>query len=259
MTQTSLDPRLRPFFSFYGSKAGLAAAYPVPRYPRIVECFAGGAGYALRYSAHQVLLCEKDQTLAELWRYLIGVRETEILSLPDTVHHVGDLKGGAAEARTLVGFWLGRGLAQPRQSAGSWARRYGQQAGYRSSFWGPAVKHRIASQLRFIRHWQVVCSSYEGLGALGPATYFLDPPYQGKAGRRYRMGSTALDYPQLGAFCRALPGQVIVCEQAGAAWLPFVPLACRRGMRGLTREVMWTSDALPEPARQMTFSLEQAA
>lgn len=235
------DPRLRPFFSYYGSKAASAALYPRPQHRVIVEPFAGSAGYSLRYSAHQVVLCDADPVLVAVWRFLIAARPSEILSLPDVVEHVADLRGVAPEARLLVGYWLGRGLQQPRITAGSWVRRYARQPGYGSSFWGAAVKRRIAEQIPLIRHWQVLEGGYEQTAALGSATYFVDAPYYGKGGRRYRCGSTALDFERLGSWCRRLEGQVIVCEQAGASWLPFRELASRPGMRGRTREVMWTA------------------
>ena len=55
------------------------------------------------------------------------------------------------------------------------------------------------------------------------ATWFIDPPYR-VAGRHYRFGPDDIDYVSLGEWCRERPGLVIVCENAGADWLPFRPL-----------------------------------
>ena len=60
------------------------------------------------------------------------------------------------------------------------------------------------------------------------ATWFIDPPYNNAAGQRYR--TRVSDYSKLGRWCRDRWGQVIVCENYGAEWLPFEPLAPRRGV-----------------------------
>ena len=71
-----------------------------------------------------------------------------------------------------------------------------------------------------------------------PSVLSSRAPYVDK-GRYYRIRS--VDYDRLGAWCRRLPGQTIVCEQAGATWLPFRPLATIKSTRGTSEEVVWTS------------------
>jgi hypothetical protein len=44
-----MTARLRPFFSYYGSKHRIIDKYPAPVHGRIVEPFAGSAAYATRY------------------------------------------------------------------------------------------------------------------------------------------------------------------------------------------------------------------
>ena len=63
---------------------------------------------------------------------------------------------------------------------------------------------------------------------------------------RYKHPSTAIDFPALGAWCRSRRGQVIVCEAAGATWLPFRPFASIKsfgnGVKSRTSaEVIWTN------------------
>jgi len=87
-------------------------------------------------------------------------------------------------------------------------------------YWGQLARERIASQLASIRHWRVKCGDYRGAEQASPATYFVDPPYV-VAGHHYRHGSRDLDFDALGAWCRGLRGQAIVCEAQGAGWLPF--------------------------------------
>ena len=233
-------PFLRPFFGYYGGKWRDALKhYPAPEHETIVEPFAGSAGYSLRHASRKVVLCEIDPILAAVWHYLIRVKAEEVLAIPDVEPSgtVDDLNL-PQEARWLVGFWLNRGVASPCRRPSKWMRE-GLRPG---SFWGPRVRHLIASQVDSIRHWQVFNCNYTDAPAPRTATWFVDPPYEG-AGKYYRFGSRLLDYRTLGAWCRSREGQVIVCENDGAAWLPFRKLAdvktSRAGRRSV--EVVWTS------------------
>lgn len=231
-------PQLRPFFGYYGGKwRDTPKYYPKPQYETIVEPFAGSAGYALRYAGHRIILCEVDPVLAEVWKYLTRVSAKEILAIPDLPPNgsVDDLKV-PQEARWLVGFWLNRGTASPRKSPSRWMRD-GIRPG---SFWGRRVRQTIASQVDAIRHWQVFNCSYENCPEPRVATWFVDPPYV-TAGKHYRYGSEQIDYASLAAWCRSRPGQVIVCENEGAKWLPFRELADVKTTRSdrRSKEVVW--------------------
>jgi len=61
------------------------------------------------------------------------------------------------------------------------------------------------------------------------------------AGQYYRYGSDKIDYAKLATWCRARPGEVVVCENEGAKWLPFKPLANVKTTRAdsRSREVLW--------------------
>lgn len=229
---------LRPFFGYYGGKwRNTPKHYPSPVFDTIVEPFAGSAGYALNYPGRRVVLCDIDPAIVGVWSYLTRVTAPEILSLPDVESggSVGDLHV-CQEAQWLIGFWLNRAPSSPRRSPSAWMRS-GVRPG---SFWGSRVRQTIASQLWAIRHWTVRLGSYEVLSVDGPATWFVDPPYQG-AGKHYRHGADALDFATLAAWCRARRGQVIVCENEGAGWLPFIALGdvktTRAGAR--SREALW--------------------
>ncbi len=235
------QPQLRPFFGYFGGKWRDAVKnYPEPKYDTIVEPFAGSAGYAMRYPSRKVILCEIDPILAGIWKYLINVDPSEILSIPDIGPDgsVDDLKV-CEEAKWLVGFWLNRGAASPRRSPSRWMRD-GIRPG---SFWGERVKQTIATQVEAIRHWQVVDGGYSSLPPLHAATWFIDPPYE-TAGKNYRFGSEQINYVELAEWCKSRPGQVIVCENEGATWLPFRSLADVKTTRANSRskEVVWISD-----------------
>lgn len=232
---------VRPFFGYFGGKWRDALRnYPAPIHNTIVEPFAGAAGYALRYHTRKVVLCEKDETIAGVWQYLIKVSASEIRAIPNLPAEgtVDDLKV-CQEARWLVGLWLNRAASRPRRSPSRWMRD-GIRPG---SFWGERVRETIASQVDLIRHWRLHHGDYAGAPVAGPATWFIDPPYQ-EAGRHYHHGSADLDYVQLARWCRSRAGQVIVCENQGAAWLPFEPVGdvktTRAGRRSV--EVVWRKD-----------------
>ena len=241
-THQDLPPaKLRPFFGFYGGKwRNAVKLYPEPDHKVLVEPFAGSAGYALRYPYRKVVLCDLDPVIAGVWNYLIKVSPKEILSIGDVPHDgsVADL-GLCQEAAWLVGFWMNRGTSRPRPKPSKWMRD-GIRPG---SFWGERVRNTIASQVDSIRHWEIHNLSYKECPVTGPATWFIDPPYQ-KAGRHYTCDSAGIDFAHLGDWCQRREGQVIVCENEGATWLPFNLLADVKTTRANRRsiEVMWTNN-----------------
>ncbi len=210
-----------PFFCFYGGKWRAARHYPAPMHDRIFEPFAGAAGYSVRHHRRDVVLVEKDAQIAALWRYLIGATERDILNVPLLAEGQGveDMQADCAGARYLVGFWLNKGSAVPCKSPSAWMRS-GLRPG---SFWGPEIRARIASQVGAIKHWTIIEGDYTDAPD-ERGTWFIDPPYM-KAGRHYRQSSAAIDYKRLADWCRERRGQVIVCENDGARWLPFQFLA----------------------------------
>jgi hypothetical protein len=240
--------RLRPFFSFYGGKHRHVGSYPAPLHGRVVECFAGSAGYATRYPSADMTLVDLDPVICGVWRYLIRTPEREIRALPLIAadESLDALGGVPQEARWLVGFWLGKALAAPRLTPSPWMR----SGKWPRCFWGESIRERIAQQVEHIRHWRVVEASYADIPR-PLATWFVDPPYIDK-GVHYRRSSKGVDFAHLGAWCRSLPGQVMVCEQHGADWLPFRP---HRAMKTLnrkdgsvcySREVIWTQGCEPQ-------------
>ncbi len=207
---------LWPFFTYYGGKWRDAPNYPKPQHETIIEPFAGSAGYALRYPAMCVKLFDADPIICAVWTYLITADPQEVLGLPDVDERgVDALEWPCDGAKWLAGFWLNKGTASPCKRPSAWMR-----SGIRpNSMWGPVIRSRIAEQLPQIRHWSIERRSYERIPNQS-ATWFVDPPYQ-MAGKHYRHGSRQIDYRALADFCRTRHGQVIVCENEGADWLPF--------------------------------------
>lgn len=248
--------KLSPFFTFYGGKYRAAPRYPTPRHDTIVEPFAGSAGYSLRYHDRKVVLVERDPAVAGTWRYLLRVGEQEVLTLPDIPPggSVDDIPGLCQEARWLIGWACGRGLASPRKTQSAWISNYvaGNYGNGCSPCiaWGDGMRRRIAGQLSAIRHWTLIEGDYTAAPDV-PATWFVDPPYSDK-GRHYRFGSSGLNYPGLAGWCRTRKGQTIVCENTGATWLPFQHFldikASEAKMGGkVSREAIYLSDSDGQP------------
>lgn len=236
---------LRPFFSYYGSKWKLSqrGVYPPPVHETIVEPFAGSAGYSMAHHRHRVVLVERDDHIAGVWRYLIGADPARIRSLPDVPSEgtTWDLDV-ADEERNLIGLWLSRASKHVRRTPSGWMRKFPEKL-----WWGPRARERIASQLPAIRHWTVIEADYTEAPDL-EATWYVDPPYQ-QQGQIYRTGGNGtLDYEALGDWVRSRRGQVIACEAEGADWLPFEPIVRHQGNTGrMVTEVAYTSGGWMDP------------
>lgn len=211
--------RLRPFFPFFGSKWRTVSLYPSPQHQTIVEPFAGSASYSVVHHDRNVILYDADPCIIGTWDYLIKVSPSDILRLPNIgVHdHLDYLPRLCQEERWLIGWWLNKATAHPCSTSSKWALEYPKQ------FWGPEIRKRIASQVDCIRHWRVFNDDYSQCPPI-EATWFIDPPYS-EAGKSYRNGSALISYRDLGRWCIRREGQVIVCENSGAKWLPFSHLA----------------------------------
>jgi hypothetical protein len=240
---------LRPFWRYYGGKFRAAPRYPAPQHETIIEPFAGSAGYSMRHPARRVILIEKYPVIAGIWRYLIAVSPEEVMRIPD-VEHVDDLPTWCPqEARDLVGFWMSSAVASPRRALSKGQRFLREKHGNMMTGWNANTRERIASQVAFVRHWRVIEGDYTDAPNV-PATWFVDPPYNNHAGAHYVHGPNAIDFAGLGAWCRSRRGQVIVCENEGADWLPFRFFAQFKG--GVTgsgigvgsREVVWTNEVI---------------
>lgn len=236
---------LAPFWRYYGSKWRAAPSYPRPQHTTIVEPFAGAAGYSTRYHWLDVILIEKYPVVAELWRYLIGASEREIRAIPE-VEHTDEIPSWVPlGGRYLVGFSLRDAVTQPSKSLSA-GRRKLTTMGRNFEGWCHNRRERIADQLQFIRHWKIIegdYTSFDGYWFDTPrqrATWFIDPPYNSKAGRCYP--NHDIDYGLLSLWCQARLGQVIVCENEGADWLPFESFrTLKPGVNGSgSHEVIWT-------------------
>ena len=245
---------LKPFWRYFGGKWRSSLLYPQPKHGTIIEPFAGSAGYSLRYPDLNVILVERYDVIAEIWRWLIKAPAAEIRRIPQ-VEDVDDLPAWVPQgARWLVGFCMNSANATPCKTPSRGLMGLAAKAKASIYLW-ENMRERVASQVERIRHWVVIEDDYSLASRFGAATYYVDPPYSGDAGRHYKEGPKGSDedlrawYSALGQWCRDLPGQVIVCENAGATWLPFRSFGqFRKGFgqkfqeRPGSREVIWLNE-----------------
>jgi hypothetical protein len=185
----------------------------------VIEPFAGSMGYTLYHRPKAALGIERDSRVVALWQRLVvqlgplveprlGERTDDLLvklcAYSNASLVVADM---LVTERMLREFKLAvKRLERDRPYAATLAYQWGSYAD------APDVE----------------------------ATWFIDPPYQKPSGRRYV--SLLPDYAELAGWVRSRRGQVIVCEQAGADWMPFRPLCDVQSLNNkVSREVVWTT------------------
>jgi hypothetical protein len=265
-----LDVSRLPLFKYFGSKCRSSKHYPAPRYNTIYEPFCGHPSYSRRYGAgKQVLLFDLDPELIALIQWLIVADPAEIRALPHESLVVGQdirMLGLRPEAADLVRRWQRTGncsswtvsnfnhIVAVDTSTGKPKWLEGPvpngTVGKNTGMWHPRTREYLVQAVTEIRNWQAFCLDWRQIPIelAEPGTWFVDPPYQHiKNGYKVKAD---FDYGHLATWCKSLPGQVIVCEQEGADWLPFRPCCEVSGMRGKMRgvagaksqEVIWTND-----------------
>lgn len=199
-------------FYYFGRKKRLAGLYPEPLHDTIIEPFVGSGAYSLHGDRWQrdVRINDLDERVIGLWHYLQQASSADILALP--VPQPGELLSSYAllsdEERLLVSLHIGPGKNRSNDVVSKFSR------------W-PAGQRYVAQTVDKVRHWTITHGSYSDIPD-ADATWFVDPPYQ-RSGRLYRHHD--IDFPHLSEWVKERTGQVVVCEQDGADWLPFTPLA----------------------------------
>lgn len=209
-------------FPYFGRKATLAPSYPGPTYPLVIEPFAGSMAYSLHHQPDLAIGIERDERLFDLWHRML--RLTEVPEPPVVGSTTDDL------LVKLCSYSEHASTSGPMTVTSRMVRDW------------RSVHERAMRQAR----WASTAVNYtKGSYLDAPdleATWFIDPPYQQANRRGYRYGASGINFNQLAEWCKSRRGQVIVCEQEGADWLPFVPLAEIVSHRGVRKsEVVWVS------------------
>ena len=181
-----------------------------------------------------------------MWDYVIKTSPEEILKLPllGPFQTLNDLPASLPqEAKWLIGWWLAYAIPKPRNAYTNASREALLQGDSRT--WTKRRRELIACTASLVKHWKIHCASYDSIEATD-ATWFIDPPYQCKAGRVYTHND--VNFEHLSEWCKSRQGQVIVCENADSkAWLPFEPFCSMQGCNisdgnaKFTKEVWWTN------------------
>lgn len=237
-----LSTKATKVWSYYGSKSKVVDYYPPPQYDKIIEPFAGSARYALKYYDRDVLLVDKYTIIVRIWQWLQTASEQDIMSLPDLKANekINRADFSCMEQAWLMGFMVQMGVSSPRLTVSKFAEQN-----------IPRQKSNISEQLFKIKHWIIESGSYEDIPNQA-ATWFIDPPYQ-YGGEYYVKNNKHLDYQKLGEWCKSRRGQVIVCENTKAAWLPFRPMKQLRGTVHNTTEAVWSNLETPYDTPQLSL------
>lgn len=217
-------------FSYYGSKGKMVDYYPPPKYGKIIEPFAGSARYSLKYFDRDIILCELYPVIADIWIYLQNCSKNDILKLP--ILKKGDVINrddfDCIEQANLMGFIISVATRNPKLTVSPYAEA--------------KIKNEIktiSDNLYKIKHWKIIKGDYKYLKNK-EATWFIDPPYQ-YGGEHYVKNNTKIDFNSLGKWCKSRIGQVIVCENTKAEWLPFLPIMSMQGSVHKTTEAIWSN------------------
>lgn len=218
-------------FSYYGSKSKIVDYYPPPKHKRIIEPFAGSARYSLKYWQNDVLLVDKYDVIVKIWKYLKSASKNDIIGLPD-LKKGDDLRNfNLSEIEKMfLGFIIKSGDVSPKNIV---CKNRGEDGCINN------IKNNIANQLFKIKHWEIIHGSYEDLEN-EDATWFIDPPYQ-FGGEHYKENTKNIDFVKLAQWCKTRNGQVIVCENTKADWLPFKPMTEMQGTMFKTTESIWSN------------------
>jgi hypothetical protein len=214
-------------FSYYGSKSKIVGCYPYPKHDKIIEPFAGSARYSLKHFEKDILLVDKYEVIVRIWHYLQAASERDIMDLPnvDTGENITKFNL-APEEEWLIGFCINQGSAQPKKTAKDF-NGWNQQ------------KKWIAQTIYKIKHWKIILDDYLNIQNQ-LATWFIDPPYQ-FGGEWYMKNNKKINYDELAEWSKSRLGQIIVCENSKASWLPFKQMAEMTGSMYTTTEVIWTN------------------
>jgi site-specific DNA-adenine methylase len=235
-------------WSYYGAKTNLIEYYPKPKYDRIIEPFAGSARYSLKYFNRDILLIDKYETVINIWKWLQKCSAGDIKKLPRLTHNekISNYKFDCIEAEDLCGFLVGFSNKRPRKTGSAKLLARPNFMNFRLN--------QIAAALPKIKHWEIRLGSYEEV-ANQKATWFIDPPYNSAAGKRYVFNSDGIDYHHLSGWCKEREGQVIVCEGLNANWLPFKPLATQRTNKKTILETVWCNDTSAYDSEQLKMAI----
>jgi len=215
-------------FSYYGSKSKIVDYYPPPKYGKITEPFAGSARYSLKYFDRDVTLVDKCKNLIDAWLFLRSASINDIKKLPKLKpgENINDYDISIGE-KCLLSFLVNVGNTGRLSMTKRSYEQFDEQI------------NNIKAHLFKIKHWSIIWDDYNNIENK-EQTWFIDPPYQ-FGGDQYKINNKHLKFNELADWCRNRIGQVIVCENTKATWLPFLPMIEMQGQVHKTIEAIWSN------------------
>lgn len=217
-------------WSYYGCKWKIIKKYPKPTTNKIIEPFAGAGSYSLEHFENEIILVDKSPLIISVWQYLQSCSLNDIKGLPILPQgHVLKRDEFDCDGQyNLMRFIIAQASYGGNNVVSKWgALRFKNN-----------IK-KLTQNHHKIKHWKFICGDYFDLPN-DEATWFIDPPYF-KGGHKYPFSNKKIDFKELGEWCLSRTGQLIVCENSAANWLPFVPLAKTNGVYRQTQEVIYTN------------------
>lgn len=217
-------------FNYYGSKSKIAKKYPDPIYDTIIEPFAGSAQYSIIHPHRRVKLYDIDLNVYRAWKFMLNCSIDEIDSIPNIIKGT-DLRNYEMSKgmKCFLSYLINRGRSCSANVCTEWAAD------------GNVIWSKIDELKRYKRkyfhNWSIRCLDYRKIPNR-KATWFIDPPYV-NGGEGYKHSD--IDYKRLANWCKSRKGQVIVCENGDADWLPFRKFVETYGVRRTTTELIWTN------------------
>lgn len=210
----------RVAFSYYGGKGKLANKYPKPLYPTIVEPFAGGACYSLKYYWKKILLIDSNPNVISIWHF---IQSEDCLKWIDKIPKSISSGQKISNIDSIKSFPKGLYyLLQSAANVGCAGTKKAQNVDTITKIGSACWRNNTIDKIRYwhdkIKHWDILLGDYKEVKNI-KATWFIDPPYCNNAGQRYTHNS--IDYQSLTKWVEKRQGQVIVCENHGSNWLKF--------------------------------------
>lgn len=235
-------------WSYYGAKTNLVDFYPAPKHDKIIEPFAGTARNALKYFEHEVLLVDKYDVIVKIWQWLQKCSPNDVLKLPvvGAGQYFDEFTFDCPEAKWLCQFLHGCADYEPRKKP---TRRKTIDRPKTV----PKRYKNVASNLFKIKHWRICLGSFDSIENQ-VATWFIDPPYQ-FGGHVYKCSNKHIQYKQLRDWSMARSGQVIVCENMRADWMPFKPIISQRGQLKTQTEAIYTNEPSAYDNEQLKMAI----
>lgn len=222
-------------FSYYGSKSKVVDYYPPPKHKKIIEPFAGSARYSLKYFDRDILLVDRYPVLIEVWHYLQQCSKEDILRLPKPA--IGDdlrkYETLSEIEKKFMGFLVQAAQGKPANTVTKMSAFYANKSD---------IRKQIAEELFKIKHWTIQLGHYHEIPNFPDVTWFIDPPYQFGGQHQYKFNNKTIEFDYLAEWCKNRTGQVIVCENTKADWLPFKPMCDLQGAGNTnTTEAIWSN------------------